>query len=221
MATRRRASARRQQRVTAAAVAGGSTLEALGGLTAIIVSIIGFSFLPFQMAAVGTIAIGAALLAEGMSVMTRWRDAMERLEGERFDPQEVVGGLSIEVFGGVVGIVLGVLALIEVKPLVMLPVASLVFGGALLLGGAAQPELVYLAPERDPKVARVTYNAILTSGGFMILVGIAAAVLGILGVLGIGAVLTTTLAALIAIGASLLFAGGSLSARFSRGLTQR
>jgi hypothetical protein len=45
-------------------------------------------------------------------------------------------------------------------------------------------------------------------------------VLGILGVLGIGAVLTTTLAALIAIGASLLFAGGSLSARFSRGLTR-
>lgn len=220
MATRRRASARRQERVTAATVAGGSTLEALGGLTAIIVAVIGFSYLPFQMAAVGTIAIGVALFAEGTSVMARWRDAVQRLEGEKFDPQEVVGGLSIEVFGGLVGITLGVLALVDIKPLVMLPVASLVFGGALLLGGAAQPELVYLAPERDPKVARVTYNAILTSGGVMILVGIAAAVLGILGVLGVGAVLTTTLAALIAIGVSLLFAGGALSARFSRGLTR-
>jgi hypothetical protein len=214
------ASARRQARVTTAAFAGGSALEAIGGLAAVICSIIGFSFLPFHMASVATIAVGIALFAQGSAVMARWRDALQRLQGEHFDRQELVGGLSTEVFGGIVGIVLGVLALANVKPLVMLPVAAIVFGGALMLGGAAQPELVYLAPERNPKVARVTYNAILTSGGVMILVGIASAVLGILGVLSIGPILTTTLAALMAIGGSLTFAGGALSARFTRRLRQ-
>ena len=214
------AGTRRQQRLTTATFAGGSTLEAMGGLAAVIVSVIGFSFLPFQMASVATIAIGVALLAQGSAVMARWRDALRRLDGAHFDPQELVGGLSTEVFGGLVGIVLGVLALADVKPLVMLPVASIVFGGALLLGGAAQPELVFLAPERNPKVARLTYNAIQTSGGIMILVGIAAAILGILGVLAIGPVLTTTLAALISIGSSLAFAGGVLSARFTHVLRQ-
>ena len=217
---RLRAGAKRQARVTTAAFAGGSTIEAMGGLAAVVCSIIGFSFLPFYMASVATIAVGVALFAQGTAVMARWRDALQRLQGEHFDRQELVGGLSTEVFGGFVGIVLGVLALADVKPLVMLPVASIVFGGALMLGGAAQPDLVYLAPERNPKVARVTYNAILTSGGVMILVGIGAAVLGILGVLSIGPVLTTTLAALIAIGTSLAFAGGALSARFARRLSQ-
>ena len=212
--------ARRQERVTTAAFAGGSTLEAVGGLTAIIVSVIGFSILPFQMASVATIAIGVALLAEGSAVMARWREALQRMQGPKFDRAEMVGGLSTEVFGGLVGIVLGVLALVDVKPLVMLPVASIVFGGALLLGGTAQNDLVYLAPERDPKIARVTYSAIQTSSGVMVLVGIAAAVLGILGVLGIGPILSTTLAALLAIGVALAFAGGALSARFTRRLTQ-
>jgi len=210
--------AKRAQRLTSATLAGGSSLETLGGLAAIVLAVIGFSYLPFYMAGIATIAIGIALFAQGLSIMARWRDALRRLQGAKFDRQELVSGLSTEVFGGLVGVVLGVLALAGIKPLVMLPVASIVFGGALLLGGAAQPDLVYLAPERNPRVARVTYNAIQTSGGVMILVGIAAAVLGILGVLDVGPILTLTLAALLAIGSSLVFAGGALTARFIRRL---
>jgi hypothetical protein len=210
----------KHERMFAATFAGGSTLEAIGGLAAIILGIIGFSFLPFQMASVATIAIGVALFSQGTAVMTRWRETLHKLEGAKFDRQELVGGLSTEAFGGLVGIVLGVLALVEVKPLVMLPVASIVFGGAMLLGGAAQPDLVYLSPDRNPKIASVTYNAVQTSGGVMINVGVAAAVLGILGVLGVSAVLTMTLAALVAIGAALVFAGGALTARFTRRLRQ-
>jgi hypothetical protein len=210
--------AKHEQRVTSATLAGGSSLETLAGLAAIVLAVIGFSFLPFYMASIATIAIGIALFAQGASIMARWRHALHRLEGAKFDRQELVGGLSTEVFGGLVGVVLGVLALVGIKPLVMLPVASIVFGGALLLGGAAQPDLVYLAPERNPRVARVTYNAIQTSGGVMILVGIAAAVLGILGVLNVGPILTLSLAALMAIGSALVFAGGALTARFIRRL---
>lgn len=212
---------RREMRRSSNVFAGGSTLETLGGLTGLIVAIIGFSYLPFTMAGIATIAIGVALFAQGAAIMVRWHEAMRRLEGARYDKRELASGISTEMFGGLAGIVMGMLALVGVKPLVLLPVSAIVFGAALLLGGAAQPDLVYLAPERNPKIARMTYSAIQTSGGVMILVGVASAVLGILGVLAVGPILTLTLVALMAIGVALVFAGGALTARFVHRVTPR
>jgi hypothetical protein len=212
---------RRETRRASNVFASGSTLETLGGFTALIVAIIGFSSRPFTMASIGTIAIGVALFSQGTAIMARWQEALRRLEGARYEKRELASGVSTEMFGGLVGIVLGIVAFTGVKPLVLLPVASIVFGAALLLGGAAQPDLVYLAPERNPKLARMTYSAIQTSGGIMIIVGIASAVLGILGVLGVGPILTLTLVALMAIGIALVIAGGALTARFVHRVTPR
>lgn len=205
--------ARHEERVTAATFAGGASLETLGGLAAIILGVLGFSTAPFAMASVGTICIGVALFAQGAAVMTRWRDALHRLQGAGFDRQELIGGLSTEFFAGIVGIVLGVLAIVDVKPLIMLPVASIVFGGALLLGGAAQPELAAIA---GPASRTSVQEAVEASGGIMVLIGIASAVLGILSLLEVGPVLTLALVALLCVGATLFFAGGALAARFMR-----
>lgn len=203
----------RQERVTRGVIAGGSSLETLGGLTALVVGIVGFGTLPFQMAGIATIAVGVGLFAQGISVMSRWREAIRRIEGTRVKPQELVGGVSTEAFAGLVGIVLGIVALAGISPLVMLPAAVTLYGGSLLLGGAAQPDLVYLAPDKNPKFARMTYNAIQTSGGVMVLVGVGAAVLGILALLEAGPILTLTLVGLISIAGALVFAGGVLTAR--------
>jgi hypothetical protein len=212
---------RREMRRASNVFAGGSTLETVGGFTALIVAIIGFSSLPFTMASIATIAIGVALFSQGTAIMARWHEALRRLEGARYEKRELASGVSTEMFGGLAGLVMGMLALVGVKPLVLLPVCAIVFGTALLLGGAAQPDLVYLAPERNPKLARMTYSAIQTSGAVMILVGIAAVVLGILAVLHVGPILTLTLVALMAIGVSLVFAGGALTARFIHRFTPR
>jgi hypothetical protein len=210
---------RRQDKLDAALLTGGSSLETLGGLIAVIAGVIGFWFGPVLMSAIATIAIGIGLLAEGSSIMARWRANLKRLDGPRFDRNEMVGGMSTEVFGGLVGIVLGIVALFGVSPLVLLPTAAIVFGGSLLLGGAAQRELVFLAPERNPRVARFTYGAIQVSGGTMVLVGVGAAVLGILALLDVGPILTFTLVAMLCIGAAMLFAGSALTARFVRRFT--
>lgn len=207
---------RRENNVTVGLLTGGSTLETLGGLAAVILCVLGFSNRPVAMAAIATISIGVALLSQGASIMARWRQALHKLEGAKPDRNELVEGVSTEVFGGTVGIVLGILALVGVSPTVMLPVASIVYGGSLLLGGATQPDLVYLAPEKNPRYARLTFSAIQTSGGIMVLVGIAAAVLGILGLIAIGPPLSFALVAMLSIGFSLLIAGGALTARFVR-----
>jgi hypothetical protein len=209
----------KRDRASAGTLAGGSALETLGGLTAVVLGVLGFSQRPIEMAACATIAIGFALLAQGVSIMARWRQTTQQIVGTRPDRDELVEGLSTEVFGGIVGIVLGVVALAGVRPAVMLPVAAIVFGGSLLLGGAAQPDLVYLAPERNPRYARATFSAIQASGGIMVLVGVAATVLGILGLLEVGPPLSFALVAMLSIGFSLVIAGGALTARFARRFT--
>lgn len=205
-------------RSRASALVGGSSLETLGGLTAVVLALIGLSYQPIVMCAIATIAIGIGLAAEGISIMARWRDNLRRLDGPQFDRSELASGVSTEVFGGCVGIVLGVLALTGLMPYVLLPVAVVVFGGSLLLGGPAQRELVHLAPEHDPRFARVTYSAIQGSGGIMVLVGVGAAVLGILALLNVGPIVRLTLVAMLSIGASLLLGGGALTARFVHAL---
>jgi hypothetical protein len=206
---------RREDRITNGMLAGGTTIETLGGLAAVILSVLGLRSRPIEMGAIATIAIGVALLSQGATVMARWRHAMRRLERTRAGmASEFVEGVSTEVFGGCVGIVLGVIALVGIKPEVMLPVAAIVFGGSLLLGGAAAPDLVYLAPDKSPRFARLTFTAIQASGGIMVLVGVSAAVLGVLGLLEVGPPLGMALVAMLAIGFALVIAGGALTTRF-------
>ena len=204
-------------RTTTAVVTGGASVELLGGCAAIVLAIIGVAgFHPLYMLSIAVIAAGVALLAEGGSIAARWNDVIRRLEGDRYDRSELVGGIGTEVFGGAVGIVLGILALVGVNPFVLLPVAAIVFGASLLLGGAAQPELESLVPEHDPRYRRITRDAIQASGGVMVMVGIAAAVLGILALLSVGPILTLSLVAMLCVGGALLVAGGALTARFTR-----
>jgi len=196
---------------------GGSSIETLGGLAAAVLAIIGITgFQQINMLSIACIAAGVALLAHGGSIAARWREVLFRLEGDRFDRSELVGGIGTEMFGGAVGVVLGVLALADVRPFTLLPVAAIVFGGSLLLGGAAQPDLEGLVPEYDPRYRKITRGAIEASGGVMVMVGIAAAVLGILALLNVGPVLTLPLVGMLCIGGALLMAGGALTARFVR-----
>lgn len=207
-----RGAARRDRR-TEGVLASGTTIETLFGLVALVVTIIGFGYLPVVMGGIAAIAIGVALFSQGIAIMSRWREALRRFDGARLDKHELAGGVSVEVFAGVVGVVLGILVLADVRPLVLVPAAATVFGGALLLGGAAQPDLVHLTPGRSARQARATYDAIQASGGIMVLVGVAAAVLGILGLLAVGPIITLSLVAFLAIGGALVFAGGALTAR--------
>src|SRR5258706_7139465 len=118
---------RRDEKVTTSVITGGSSVELLGGLAAVIVAVIGVSaYLPYYMSCIATIAIGVALLAHGGSIAARWRQAQAALgTNTRYERGEMIGGIGTEVFGGAVGIVLGVLALAHVMPFVLMPVAAI------------------------------------------------------------------------------------------------
>lgn len=198
-------------RKTVLVVESGASIEVLAGLAAIVITVIGIDgYRPVVMAAIATLLLGIALVSQGGAIASRWRTMLRRLDGVRYDRTELISGIGTEVFGGVVGVVLAILALAGVVPHVLIPAASIVFGGALLLGGAAQPELANLAPGRDSRA-----QVVEASGGVMVIVGVATAVLGILALLDVGPIFVLALIALLCVGCSLVFAGGALAARLN------
>lgn len=203
-------------RRTAATITSGSIFEVVMATAAVVAAVAGLSGVaPRMLAALATIAVGFALLAQGGLLAARWNDAI-RIPGR--ERTEAVG-IGTEVFGGLAGLVLGVLALLDLMPLVLLPVAAIVLGVALLLGGPTQPELAEVArPGAEPgRRYRVSRRAVRSSGSVMVMAGLGALVLGTLALLvSTGPILTLALAAMLCIGMALVLAGGAVTARFAR-----
>lgn len=204
----------REQEKTLRIVSGGSITEAVAGAGAVILAILALAgMLPVTLAAIATIAVGVALLAQGGAAAARWsrlvRDVSHRPD-ERF---ELAGGLGAEVVSGAAGIVLGVLALLGLSPLVLLPVALLAFGGGLLIGSGVTVELGGgVAPAAYDRFANLAREASLGASGAQALAGVASVVLGILALIGTMP-LTLTLIGLLAVGAAVLFSGSAVSTR--------
>lgn len=205
----------RAERKTAKVIAGGSITEALAGLAAAALAIIGLAgVLPGYLAAIAAIAVGVALLAQGGAVAARWSKTVAETPGYEWSPKsEIGGGMTSEILGGAAGIVLGILALIGVAPQILIPVALLVFGGAMLVGTGATVDLGSMrgAGERE-RFERSTHEVSVAASGTQMLIGIAAIVLGILALIGIDP-LTLSLVGLLAVGASILFSGSAVSSR--------
>jgi hypothetical protein len=209
-----RPEARENEQRTDPRFVGGTTAEAIGGLAAAVLAFVGLRTMwSYTLGGVATIAIGLGLLAHGSAIASRWRQAMRRLDRDRFDRTELAGGITIEILGGVAGLVLGAAALANVAPFVTLPAAAIVFGVTLLLAGATQPALLDLVPEPDRRVAELTHDASFASGGVMVIVGIAAAVLGILALIHVGTTVTLSLVAMLCVGVGLFLAASAVAAR--------
>lgn len=216
-------SEREQEVTTARVIAGGSSLEVIGGAGAAVLAIVGLAGgLPGYMAAIATIAIGGALVAQGGSIAARWSEVMHELDGGQYERVEVGGGMSAEMLGGAAGIALGILALVGVMPLVLLSVAAIVFGGAVLFGGASMPELseLSLGPRASANARRMTREAVKASGATMALAGIGAGVLGIIALIGAAGsqTLTLILVSMLALGGALLLSGTSLAGKVAKRL---
>lgn len=205
----------REERTTAKVIAGGSITEAIAGLAAAALAILGLAgVLPGYLAAIATIAVGVALLAQGGAAAARWSKILNETPGREWDPRgEVSGGMTGEILGGAAGLVLGILALIGLAPQILIPAALLAFGGAMLVGtgttvdlGAARSHAAAAPGERTAR------EVTMVASGTQMLIGIVAIVLGILALIGVDP-LTLSLVGLLATGASILFSGSAVSSR--------
>ncbi len=193
----------------------GGLLDAVGGLAAAVLAILGLTgFDPVGMAAIATIVFGAALLIQGGTILSEYSQvifptgmtsvSIDRLGGE---------GLSAMFLVGAAGIVLGVLALLGIGSVALPAIATIAFGSALLLSSSSVRQLYVV---RSQILAPRSRNELLAgqmasgSAGIQLLAGLAAIVLGILAVAG-GAPTGLTLVSLLLLGVVVLMTGSTLS----------
>ncbi len=197
----------------------GWVAESIGGVITVVLAIVGLSGVhPLDLAGVGAIALGIALMFEGAFIARRYSELLAGAQQARPTGRTIGRGVPAESLGGLAGIILGILALLRVDAGVLLSTTAIAFGGALLLGSGATSDLKLptLAGQetKGPTVERLAHEAIAVVAGGVALVGVAALGLGILGVLGV-VPFTMTLVALLCVGASILMAGTAISNRMS------
>ncbi len=207
---------------TAKVIAGGSIGEGLAGAAALVLAILGLvGVYPALMAAVATIVFGAALLIGGGAISSRVKNLMEESTKGNFDMAEVGGGMTAEFLAGIAGVVLGVLALLGILPQLLLGIALIVFGGALVVGSSSTQELNYLAANRyENETARIlAREAVGAASSLQLLFGIGAIVMGILALVD-EPQLTFTLIGLLIVGTAGFFSGSAVTGRMT-GLFRR
>ncbi len=196
---------------------GGAAGEAVCGLAAVVLSIVGLAHVlsPF-LAAVAALVLGAALLLQGGAMFARFSNLLAQAAGGRVGTLNVGGGTSAGFGSGAAGIVLGILALVGVYPEVLLPVAAIVFGAGLVLGCGTTARLNALEVERccgdNDGARRVAGEMVSSANGALVLVGLAAIILGIVGLAGpYGLVLS--LVAFLCLGAAVSLSGSATSGK--------
>lgn len=185
--------------------------EAIAAVAIIVLTILGLvNVVPGVMLGVATIVVGAAILLKGAETAGEYS---RLLLANPSGTSGVGGGITLDFLAGGAGIVLGILALFA-NAGALAPVALIVFGGTLLLSGAAMARLpaIDTAMAQDPAAraaAMLARETTAVSVGGQILVGIAAIVLGILALAAIRTEVLT-LVGLLAVGGALLVSSASL-----------
>lgn len=193
------------------AAVGNTVAEAVVGLGSIAIAIIGLANVyPWLLAAVATIALGAAFVFESGDVGRRFSNLAADEAGV---VPNAWTGMTAGFLSGCAGIALGILAILGIVSHTLIPVAIIVYGATLIMDSGTQAGLSELESERfsargfSQQIARESASAL---SGMQVLVGLGAITLGILAIIKIVPE-TLCLVALLAIGAALLMSGSLVS----------
>lgn len=221
--------------------AAGSAVEAIAGLGVVVLAILALAgVLPVTMASIAVIAMGVALFIKGGAIMARYADLVAHYGSGSPELTEFGGGTSVEFLGGLGGIALGILCLLDVVPGILLPVSVIMFGAVLLIGAGVlsrisherlitttekpilgreetagmREETVGVRPEALLTVRQEAEEAMNAAAGMETFAGLSTIVLGILALLGY-APLTLVLVGLLVAGSAVFFSATSVGARLA------
>ncbi len=199
----------------------GGFVDAIGGVATIVLAIIGLSGAkPEMLVAIATIVFGAALLVQGGAILSEY---VGIIFPDGAGSMEEFGGSSVSALfmAGAAGIVLGILALVGVESAILTSIAIIAFGAGLLVSANSVSQLHTLKRVAERLSAAgssqsggaelVAHEMASGSAGVTALAGLAAVVLGILALCDVHSVVLE-LSALIALGATLVLTGSTMSA---------
>jgi hypothetical protein len=177
----------------------------VAGIAAVAISIIGLAqVFPEILVSIATLAVGVALLFEGGAMAARFSDLVPEME--KSAERVRWGGLTAEFLAGAAGIALGILALLHLAPMVLVPIAAIVYGCALILDSGVNHRLRSLEAQK---------SGVHGSGNIqvlVVLVGVGAVTLGILALVGI-VPMVLSLVAMLGIGGANLLSGSMIGGR--------
>ena len=201
---------------SAKATSSASASEAVAGIVAIVLTILGLAHVsPTFLAAVATIAVGVALISHGGMVATEYASLVMRPDETRPAVADLGGSAawSLELLAGAAGIVLGILALLQVASMDLVAIAAIAYGGALVFssGSSAQLDLVRLSMTGLGQPAqRLAASVLSASVAMQAVAGLGAVVLGILALAGFSSMIMV-LIALLTLGAFIFMNGSTLT----------
>ena len=200
----------------------GGFADAIGGIATIVLAVLGLAGVhPQMLVSIATVVFGVALLIQGGTMLSEYVKIIfpSRANGVAVD-QFGGNSLSTVFLVGAAGVVLGVLALLGIHAETLTSIALIAFGTALVLSSNAVWHLHTLkhAALIDNETTGRRGSEILASemasgsAGMQALAGLAAGILGILALVGTGIdSVVLILVALLALGATLVLTGSTLS----------
>jgi hypothetical protein len=190
---------------------GLAASEAIAAIVAIVLTILGLALVaPALLVAIATIAVGVGLVFQGVSIATSLSRLVTR-DAVLPAAKELAGGSmwSIQFLAGGGGIVLGILALLQVRPSELVAIAAIAYGGALIISSSstAQLNIITAAAARlDESTQALIQGFTSSSAGGQAVSGLAAIVLGILALAGFSPIVLV-LIALLQLGSFILLNG--------------
>ena len=200
-------------------LSAGSLAEGLVGAVSGSVAIIGlFGLYPEVLLSLAVIGAGTGLLLQGGAVAGRLSALAHEAKENLIESSELGGGLIMEFLCGSAGVLLGILSLLGVSPGVLLPVAVIVLGVALLVTSgisARVSALLLLRTQESRHVREAGRQSAAAAAGAQMLIGTGALVMGIVALEGTSPI-TLGLAAMLGIGVSDLLSGTAMASRLMR-----
>lgn len=197
-------------------ILGGSLAEGFLSGIALVLTLIGLSGIyAGYMLPIATIAIGVAFLVEGLAISTRFSRLLAETSKDRLERTEFSAGLTSSFLGGTAGVVLGILSLIGVYPMVLIPVALVVFGITLMLNSGLTARLNTLesgSSEESRSFKRIAHEAMAASAGGELMLGLGGVALGVIALSGILGV-TLSLVGMLIISVSAFVTGAASTSR--------
>ncbi|NLD99337.1 MAG: hypothetical protein GX640_05635 [Fibrobacter sp.] len=192
----------------------GSISGGLVGAGALGLAIIGLAGVyPQLLLSIAVIAAGAAFLIEGSEVSSRFSRLMNE-EGSASGGTEISSGMNANIFGGIAGVTLGILALIGFVPEILSAIAVIAFGATLMSASGTTSRIASLIYAPEQRIGRIAQEAANSAVAMDVLAGVAAIALGVLALIGIST-LALNLIGVLVVGAALLLSGSSIGARIA------
>lgn len=195
----------------------GVTLDqTIGGLALIVLGILALAKIdPLLLTSIATIVAGVALMIVSAGLAVELSKGLSESTGNLLHTGEMANGLNAGVLGGIAGIVLGILAILDVARPELIAVALIVFGAAVMFDFVASAQvraLKMMTAESPPGSLRMAMSAASSTNTATMLAGIGLITLGILALSGVVSYILVPVA-LLGLGVYLFLEGSAVAGR--------